>query len=160
MKFAITLLFIALTATAANAEEAKINQDYGYEPVTHDYLIQSDPASGLTYVSGGIGEDEQSYLQSIKPDYNTHLLFADVKTGGYLSEVTLEIMKDKEILLRAVSDGPYFYLNLPEGNYQVVASFEGIEKKRSFKLRNKNSTADVKLVWDISQVQISGDIEG
>jgi hypothetical protein len=88
-------------------------------------------AGGVSYVSGGVGEDSIGRLSSIAGDFNLKLVFA-LKAGDYLSDVKVTITNTAgKTLVDAMSEGPWFLTKLPAGNYQVVATFAGSAEKRS-----------------------------
>lgn len=82
---------------------------------------QSD--SGIAYASGGIGEEERQALNSRAANYNLKLLFADKKSGEFLSDIRVSIKGTKGTdVLDAVADGPWFFASLPPGSYRVTAA--------------------------------------
>jgi hypothetical protein len=82
-------------------------------------------ADGLPYVSGGVGEESQQRLSARAGEFNVKLVFA-TKSGAYLSKVGVAIADAKgKKLLDATSEGPWFLMKLPLGNYQVVANYAG-----------------------------------
>lgn len=86
---------------------------------------------GVSYVSGGVGDDSIAKLESLAKDFNLKLVFA-LQSGNYVSDVKVVIADAKgKTLLDATSAGPWFLVKLPAGNYQIVATFEGKAVKRS-----------------------------
>lgn len=82
-------------------------------------------ASGVSYVSGGIGTDSIDRLSAIAKDFNLKLVFA-LTSGAYVSDVRVAIADATgKTLLDTTSDGPWFLTRLPAGNYQIVATFAG-----------------------------------
>jgi hypothetical protein len=85
---------------------------------------------GISYLSGGIGEEERDTLAQLDQDYNLKLIFADT-TGHYLSDVTVGITDERDHqVLTAVSHGPWFFANLPAGRYHVLASIQGYTREQ------------------------------
>lgn len=86
--------------------------------------IQSD--GGVRYVSGGVGESERRELQALSSRFNLHLMFATQDSGEYLSAVRVNIMDaQKGRVLTAESNGPWFYAQLPPGDYSVEVTPTG-----------------------------------
>jgi hypothetical protein len=83
------------------------------------------PAAEIQAISGAIGlEDRQRMLQSYS-DYNLHLVFAQ-SDGAYLANVGVSIRSaDGQVAWSGFSEGPYFFAQLPGGQYQVNAEFDG-----------------------------------
>jgi len=73
----------------------------------------------VTYVSGGIGSDEQHALRSARPNFNLHLLFHE-PGGAYLAKIDVVITDDRGVkVLDAFSNGPYFMAKLQPGRYRI-----------------------------------------
>lgn len=83
----------------------------------------------VSYVSGGVGEESREHLKAFAAGFNLKLLLAH-KSGEYIGDVQIVIVdgKGKEIL-KAVSEGPIFMANLPAGQYEVIATTEGLTQK-------------------------------
>ena len=45
--------------------------------------------NGITYINGGVGEEEQSAMKAQRADYNLLLTFASKQSGAYRSDVQL-----------------------------------------------------------------------
>jgi hypothetical protein len=94
--------------------------------------LEVKSAGGISYVSGGVGASEQEALEQAKSDYNLRLLFAVSGSGAFLAEVPVTIADSGgQVLLEAVSDGPYFYAKVPAGSYRVSAENAGKVQTRS-----------------------------
>ncbi len=88
-------------------------------------------AGGVSYVSGGVGTTSIERLSSLTRDFNLKLVFA-LTSGNYVSDVKVSIADAKgKTLLDTTSEGPWFLIRLPAGNYQVVATFDGSAEKRT-----------------------------
>jgi hypothetical protein len=98
------------------------------------------------YVSGGIGEDDP--ILERKKDYNLHLIFATKGSGEYLADVTVRIQRvSGPKVLETLSTGPFFYVNLPPGNYLVTAEFSGKSLAKPVTL-NKVSSKYIYFHWE------------
>ncbi|NEX22795.1 carboxypeptidase regulatory-like domain-containing protein [Thiorhodococcus mannitoliphagus] len=81
---------------------------------------------GIRYVSGGVGESERTELSALSHEFNLHLMFATQGRGEYLSAVRVNILDARNgPLLTAVSKGPWFYAQLPPGDYSVEVTPTG-----------------------------------
>jgi hypothetical protein len=104
---------------------------------SHAALAQPTPQqqNGITYINGGVGQEEQEAMRAQRADYNLRLTFATKKSGAFRSDVQLDIMDAKGTTLLSVADaGPMFYAKLPPGTYRISAAAEGKVFKRSVKL--------------------------
>jgi hypothetical protein len=82
---------------------------------------------GISYASGGVGESERSDLQALSSQFNLHLMFATQGSGEYLSAVQVIILDaNKAPVLSAESNGPWFYAQLPPGDYRVEVTPTGL----------------------------------
>jgi hypothetical protein len=84
--------------------------------------LQVKTANGNSYVSGGFGVDERENLRAISKDENLELSFA-LQNKEYLggANVIIKDSKGRDVL-QAVSDGPLFFAQLPEGTYTLEAT--------------------------------------
>ncbi|HSN20272.1 MAG TPA: hypothetical protein VLS49_06330 [Usitatibacter sp.] len=82
----------------------------------------------ITYVSGGIGEDEAHAMRRAASRYPLELLFVarHGKRDDYLADmpVTIEDAKGDEVF-RGTSQGPYFLARLPAGRYTITSMDRG-----------------------------------
>jgi len=91
--------------------------------------------NGISYINGGVGQEEQSAMQALRADYNLQLTYATQKTGAYRSDVQTTIADAKgNQLLSVANTGPLFYARLPSGTYHISAAAEGKEFKRTVKI--------------------------
>jgi len=97
--------------------------------------LEMKTAGEIDYVSGGVGASEQEALAQVKHDYNLRLLFAVSGSGSFLASVPVTIADGRgQVLLEAVSAGPYFYARVPAGRYQVTAERRGRVKTQSVRV--------------------------
>ena len=108
--------------------------------------IQPQTYQGISYLSGGIGEEERDALRQMDREYNVKLIFA-AKDGVYVSNVnvTIEDGSGKKVL-EAVSDGPWFYAKLPPGKYNVMAQVRGQTHKRVVEV-GQQKQAQLQFSW-------------
>ena len=91
--------------------------------------------NGITYLNGGIGEEEQGAMKAQRADYNLLLTFATQQSGAYRSGVQLDIMDVKGAnLLSVPNTGPMFFAKLPPGTYRISAAADGKTFKRTVKV--------------------------
>jgi len=99
-----------------------------FASASSDAIVQT--SGGVSYVSGGVGKDSIDRLSSLARDFNLKLVFA-MKSGAYVSGVRVAIADAAgRPLLDTTSEGPWFLVRLPAGNYQIVANFEGTALKK------------------------------
>ncbi|MFD2113231.1 carboxypeptidase-like regulatory domain-containing protein [Thiorhodococcus fuscus] len=87
---------------------------------------ESEVASGVPYISGGIGASGREEMQELKSKFNLRLLFAIQGSGEYLADVKVRIDDASgPTLLTAVSQGPWFYASLAPGRYRLTVDNAG-----------------------------------
>lgn len=103
--------------------------------------------NGISYLTGGVGQEEQAAMRALRADNNLQLTFATQKTGAYRSDVQIDIADAKGTALLSVANaGPMFYAKLPPGTYRISASAEGKTFKRTVKLGN--APKEMTLHWE------------
>ena len=90
---------------------------YGLERATHRL--------GLSYVSGGAGLSEQDELYQERNSYNLWLTTAAKGSGAYLADVQVRIVdrRTQQPVLVHTLDGPWLFVELPAGRYDMEASY-------------------------------------
>lgn len=105
------------TAQAPQPGDAAADQS----PPGRSLQVRSD--RGIRYVSGGVGEEEGTELKALSNQFNLRLLFAMQGSGEYLAAIRVNILDARgATILTAESDGPWFFAQLPPGDYTVEAS--------------------------------------
>ena len=83
------------------------------------------------FVSGGVGADSAERMAALGKEYNLKLLFA-AKDGHYLADVAVTIGDEHNgKVLETVSEGPFLFVRLAPGKYQVTANYAGAAQTRS-----------------------------
>jgi hypothetical protein len=114
-------------------------------------ITEGKTNQGFPYLFGGVSSNEREAMEQRAKDYNLKLVFAE-KYGPYLSGVSVALasVKDGEILAMA-TNGPWFYIQLPPGTYEVKATFKG-ETKQMKNLRvMKDKTVQQTFIWDLGE---------
>lgn len=93
--------------------------------------IQPLQQNGITYLSGGIGEDEARAIGQAQ-GYNLHMTFAIGPENKYVPDVDVTVQNASgQTLLTLNEAGPLVYVQLPPGKYSVVATRNGEERRDS-----------------------------
>lgn len=109
-------------------------------------------ASGIKYVTGGIGDEEASAMRNMAKNFSLNLVFSE-GSGGKITGVDVVIYNTEgNAVFRIKNSSPLLYIALPEGKYRVVASYEGQKQGFVFELDGKTNKKLI-LNWK------SGDIE-
>ena len=103
----------------------------------------------VSYVSGGVGEDQSDAFKRAAAEYPLELLFAQKATprDEYLADVRVTIRDHTgNPVLETISAGPFLLANLPVGKYSIDAEYNGERKQQSVEVRNGKHRRAV-FVW-------------
>lgn len=83
---------------------------------------QEKTQGDVTYMCGGVGQDEVKYMKQQAKNYDLMLTFA-ARSGAYLADVNVDVRDRKgNPVLQANCDAPIMLINLPQsGTYHVRA---------------------------------------
>jgi hypothetical protein len=104
---------------------------------------------GVTYVSGGIGQEQLQAFEAAAAQYPLALEFAIKHTPRteYTANVHVVITDTQGTpVLDAYSDGPFFLAKLPEGRYTVTAERHQQTLTRTVHVTNHKPT-HVMFLW-------------
>ena len=114
-------------------------------------LIKPQTQGEVTFVSGGVGGDEQNAMQALRADYNLHLLFSVAGTGEYVSDVKVSITDSGgNTLMESVSDGPMLFARLKPGRYTVAVDRDGQVTHKTAKIEGTKRTS-LSFTWPQEQ---------
>lgn len=92
----------------------------------------------ITYISGGIGEDEAAAIKAeskswpLSIEFSKHLVSQDL----WVAQVYLRILDSKgKALFDTTVDGPIFLGKVPPGNYELLATYQGVMKRRVIEIK-------------------------
>ena len=107
-----------------------MSQAASLEPIDSSGVqVQRQEQNGITYLSGGVGEDEAKAIQQTT-GYNLHMTFAIGPENKYIPDVDVVIQKAQgQTVLTLSQAGPLVYVQLPPGKYTVVATRNGEERR-------------------------------
>jgi hypothetical protein len=94
-------------------------------------LLTEDREKGIAFMSGGVSQTEREILKEKGKGYSLKLIFSSEK-GKYLSNVIVKVFDQKnQTIFLTVSNGPWLFINLPNGMYKIEASFRADRKRIS-----------------------------
>ncbi len=106
----------------------------------------------VTYVTGGIGEDEKAAIEAAKADYNVHITNSSAD-GAYVGEVRVKLMQTHGSMVEeklSVAAGPLLYVRLPAGKYTLEARLGEQVKHQEVSVARKGQPVRIQLVWKSS----------
>jgi hypothetical protein len=107
-------LIVPVLAFASNA--------YGSDLLLAMSVRNEGPVS---YISGGIGEDEKELMRPMAKQYNLRMAFATT-AGEYLADIKVTVHDSKgKVVLDTLSEAPCLLAAVPAGTYKITAEREG-----------------------------------
>ncbi|AOK24358.1 carboxypeptidase regulator [Burkholderia ubonensis] len=104
-----------------------------------DGLPAARQQGDVSFVSGGVGQDESTAFQRNEAAWPLALRFTGAG-GEFLADVHVRITDAKGAeVLRTDASGPYMLVKLPPGRYTVQASYQGKDETRSVTVTAKGS---------------------
>lgn len=96
-------------------------------------------ASGIKYITGGIGDEEATAIRGMAKNFTLNLVFSE-GSGGKITGVDVVIYGSQgNAVFRVKSASPFLYVALPEGKYHVVANYDGQKQGVVFELDGKTN---------------------
>ena len=109
-------------------------------PVFSAGLVPVQVNDEVSYVSGGIGLDESTAIKQMRADYPLTMVFAETTSYGrnqYLAAVQVEIYRGSELVFETLTEGPYLLVQLPAGNYRVMAIHNGVPRVQAISVGSR-----------------------
>ncbi|WP_454764187.1 hypothetical protein [Cupriavidus campinensis] len=97
----------------------------------------------VSYVCGGVAEDERARLAEQEKNFNLGVLFTQGPNGEFLSEVDVKLTMDGQPVADFKAGGPRCLIRAPEGSYNIEATYKG--QARSMKI--STGTRNAQLRW-------------
>lgn len=100
-------------------------------------MLQQGTENDIPFVSGGVGDEEQCRLKEMAGDYNVKMVFAAM-SGAYLTDVNVTIRNAQgQTVMDQDFGGPWVYMKLPPGTYDISADLNGIKKEQQVTVGGK-----------------------
>ncbi|MBZ0225311.1 MAG: hypothetical protein WA917_10000 [Comamonas sp.] len=81
---------------------------------------------GAVYLNGGIGQDEQMSMRRDASHWPLRMTFSDKANDEFVADVGLKVFDAHgQAVLRLKDAGPMTYVQLPQGEYHITASYRG-----------------------------------
>jgi hypothetical protein len=105
---------------------------------------------GITFLSGGIGADEEAEIRRAAPDFGLQLEFTEVERGSthgkWTADIEVVVRAGNQPLLRAKSDGPLMLIKLRPGAYFIEAARGAARQVRRVEVK-AGAVARERFVW-------------
>lgn len=121
-------------ALGAGAATVFAQEDVAAPPVRTDHDIE--------YRSGGVGTDEREALFAVAEDYGLKLVFAAEDKSDYHADVAVSVAdRAGQTIFEASNTGPYLFVALPPGKYELTAKHGDEAKSKSVTVAQGKQTA-------------------
>lgn len=111
-----------------------------------DYSMPQPQQEGsITYITGGIGDEERDALNAVKNNYNLSIMSASV-SGSFTGDTHIAIRDRQGMELLNTDAGPLFYAKLPAGRYTVEGSSEGQNRSQAITIAS-GQPAHIHFSW-------------
>lgn len=101
----------------------------------------------IRFMTGGIGHDEVVAMRASAKKYTLNLLFSEGKVGRAVTGHNVDIYNEQnEQVFRLKGAKPVLYVNLPAGNYMILANNNGAKLRHHFSIV-EGSTNKIILNW-------------
>ncbi len=128
---ALALTVVATLATGIIVAAPVLSTDSAALPA-------EEVQGNISFVTGGVGEDEAAMLKRAAAGYPLQMQFVQKAwpRDEFLADVKVRIRdRSKNVLLDTVSQGPFLLARLPAGTYQLEAEHEGVVKRQTVSIR-------------------------
>lgn len=139
-RLAVAALIGATVIVAAALQPAKA-ADASAPPVGNEMVIRT--MGPVSYVCGGIAEDERARLAEQEKNFNMGILFTRGADGEYLADVDVKLTRDGQNVADFRAGGPRCLIRAPEGSYNIEASYKGQPKS----IKISTGTRNAQLRW-------------
>lgn len=128
-------------AKAADASAPAASSASSAAPVGNEMVIRT--MGPVSYVCGGIAEDERARLAAQEKNFNMGILFTRGADGEYLADVDVKLTRDGQNVADFRAGGPRCLIRAPEGSYNIEASYKGQPKS----IKISTGTRNAQLRW-------------
>ena len=128
-------------AKAADASAPPPPSAASAPPVGNEMVIRT--MGPVSYVCGGIAEDERAKLAEQEKNFNMGILFTRGSDGEYLADVDVKLTRDGQNVADFRAGGPRCLIRAPEGSYNIEASYKGQPKS----IKISTGTRNAQLRW-------------
>lgn len=122
-------------------------------PMTH---LEPKTENGITYLCGGVGEDEANAMKQAALDYDLMVTFA-ATNGAYLAGVNVDIADARgRSLLKTSCDAPIMLVGFETpGNYRIRGSANGHVITSRAQVRAGGRVKTLAMAWPVSVIDMA-----
>lgn len=100
-------------------------------------VLTPQEKNDVLYVTGGVGTEEVEALKALQEQFNLRIV-SSMESGEYVFGTLVSIYDAQGgLVFEQPLSGPYLYVRLPAGQYDVEAAQSGNIQKKNTKLKEK-----------------------
>ncbi|MBT9519605.1 MAG: hypothetical protein IV101_01810 [Dechloromonas sp.] len=108
--------------------------------------VASSPQTGVSWLSGGVGDEAMAEMHKVSSAYNVHLMLTGPH-GNYLAGIPFTVSRHSgQVTVSGVTEGPLLYLKLPAGRYQIAVEIDGAWQTRRVQVSASGQATKVRFV--------------
>lgn len=95
-------------------------------------IVQAKTSDGYEILSGGVTLEERSAMRAEQGRYSLWVATAVKPSGAYLADAKLRLIElnTKKVVLERRMEGPWLFIALPEGQYEVSATIRDTDAEK------------------------------
>ncbi|QKM65194.1 hypothetical protein DCO17_08075 [Polynucleobacter tropicus] len=106
-------------------------------------------SEGIAFISGGVGDGESEAILAEAKQWPVLLELSQLENGRgvWIFGVQIKLINEQQkVIFNAQADGPYMLINLTPGDYQILATYQGVEQKRALAVK-AGSSQKLNIFW-------------
>jgi hypothetical protein len=111
---------------------------FGVMSISYAQMLINRTKGDISFIAGGIGEEESIAMKLMSKSWPLSIEFSEhlVSQDLWVAQVYLRILDSKgKTLFDTTVDGPMFLGKLPPGNYELLATYQGVTKRRAIEIK-------------------------
>ena len=106
-------------------------------------------SQGIAYITGGVGQEETDAILAEAKQWPIFLVLSQLENGRgvWIFGAQINVMNQQQkVIFKAQADGPYMLINLIPGDYQITASYQGVQQVRALTVK-ADSSQKLNIFW-------------
>ena len=128
----------------------------GVMSIGYAQMLINQTQGDISFIAGGIGEDESTAMKLMSKKWPLSIEFSEYSDGKdlWIAQVYLRILDaNGKKLFDTTIDGPMFLGKLPVGNYELLATYEGVTQSRKIQIID-GKPLHVSINWSLSKGRV------
>ena len=128
----------------------------GVMSIGYAQMLINRTQGDISFIAGGIGEDESAAMKLMSKKWPLSIEFSQYLDGKdlWIAQVYLRILDaNGKTLFDTTIDGPMFLGKLQAGNYELLATYEGVTQSRKIQIID-GKPLHVSMNWRLSKDRV------